>query len=76
MLIEDYGITVKDNNSSFLNWTAENPGDVSWVFINGRHKYGPLYFDNSFRSIEIPFKPSDILKIDIHDFFDNSITLK
>ena len=74
MLNEAYRITARDPFTSDVRWTAPAAGSVSWVFVNGTHFLGPMFFDTAERSVRIPFRPDEVMKVEIHDFDDDRVT--
>ena len=71
MLITDYEISERSQQSAFLKWTALNADDVSWVFVNGIKIYGPIYYGTLERSAYIKFSEALNKCIEIHEFSSN-----
>jgi len=70
MLNFDFRITPKSSRRAELHWLAPSADHVSWVFVDGRHIQGPMFFGTIDRTLDIPFKTDDVIKIEIHDILD------
>lgn len=50
-----------------LLWESPNQEDRSYIFVNGTFFTGKLPFDDTERSVSIPFGVDEIVSVDIHD---------
>jgi len=74
MLNQNYRLTPRDDRNCDLRWTAPGASWVSWLFVNGEHLRGPLYFSGAERVTRIPLGLADVVKLEIHDFPDTTVT--
>lgn len=73
MFVDNFRITPRDDLSCNLGWTSLWPDGASWVFVNGKHAVGPLVTGTAERMVKIAFALSDVARIEIHDFPDDTV---
>jgi hypothetical protein len=67
MLNEGFALTAISSTRATVTWTADDADLVSWIFVNGVYKLGPLVFDTAARSAEISLSASKVYALEIHD---------
>lgn len=71
MINLDFTISMLNANHSRVEWDSPNASDVSFVYVNGFLKHGPIYGETIKRSATIRFTKTLNKCIEIHDFPTN-----
>ena len=75
MINTEFRITPRSATRVDVHWTAPTAGHVSWIFVNGRHRFGPMFFPTAERSVPISFNANELSLIEIHDNDDEDETI-
>lgn len=68
MINNTFKISIQTLQQALITWDSANADDVSYLYVNGVFRFGPMLFGTIAREALIPFSSTFNKKIEIHDF--------